>query len=90
MILDRPGTHNFVVVAQNGFAESMRSRLRDEFLSQEVFLSLADARVRVGIWRQWYNEERPHSSLGYLMPGEFARNHARGAQVHSAETADEQ
>ena len=71
---------------QNGFAESFHSRIRDEFLSQEVFLSLADARVRVGIWRRWYNEERPHSSLGYKPPSEFARENALNAKV--AATAD--
>lgn len=60
---------------QNGFAESFHSRIRDEFLSQEVFLSLSDARVRVGIWRKWYNQERPHSSLSYQTPKEFAEDH---------------
>ena len=57
---------------QNGFAESFHSRLRDEFLNQEVFLSLLDAKVRVEIWRNWYNNQRPHSSLGYKTPTEFA------------------
>jgi putative transposase len=58
---------------QNGFAESFHSRLRDEFLEREVFLSLVDAQVRASLWRRWYNEERPHSSLGYQTPREFAR-----------------
>jgi transposase InsO family protein len=62
---------------QNGFAESFHSRLRDEFLSQEVFLSVADAQVRIGIWRKWYNEARPHSSLGYKTPREFASDHTQ-------------
>jgi putative transposase len=38
---------------QNGYAESFHSRLRDEFLNGEVFLSLVDAQVRVGVWRRW-------------------------------------
>ena len=88
MIRDRPGTHNCVVVAQNGFARSFYSRIRNEFLSQEVFLSLADARVRVGIWRKWYNEERPHSSLGYKPPSEFARSQVPKAPVFGAETEE--
>lgn len=59
---------------QNGYAESFHSRFRDEFLNAEVFVSVVDAQVRSGIWRRWYNEERPHSSLGYQTPREFAAN----------------
>lgn len=57
---------------QNGFAESFHGKFRDEFLSQEVFLNVRDAQVRSAIWRRWYNGGRPHSSLGYRMPSEFA------------------
>jgi len=57
---------------QNGFAESFHSRLRDEFLDGEVFLSVREARVRLDSWRHDYNEERLHSSLGYVTPNEFA------------------
>jgi transposase InsO family protein len=57
---------------QNGFAESFHARLRDEFLDGEAFLSTLDAQVRLSVWRRYYNEERLHSSLGYLTPGEFA------------------
>ena len=78
------------MVAQNGFAESFHSRLRDEFLSQEVFLSVIDTRVRVGIWRKWYNEERPHSSLGYKTPREFARDHAPKLEATNIKVAQEQ
>jgi putative transposase len=31
-----------------------------------------DAREVIAAWRQEYNEERPHSSLGYLTPNRFA------------------
>jgi len=57
---------------QNGFAESFHSRFRDEFLEREVFQGVIDAQVRTRLWRRWYNEERPHSSLGYQTPREFA------------------
>ena len=63
---------------QNGFAESFHGRLRDEFLNQEVFLSVLDARVRTETWRRWYNQERPHSSLGYQTPCEFAARYKAG------------
>ena len=58
---------------QNGYVESFNGRFRDEFLNQQVFLSLLDAQVRIGRWRFEYNEERPHSSLGYRTPEEFKR-----------------
>ncbi|WP_395144751.1 integrase core domain-containing protein, partial [Armatimonas sp.] len=57
---------------QNGHAESFHARLRDEFLNGEVFLSVLDAQIRLGIWRRYYNHERLHSSLGYKTPVEFA------------------
>lgn len=57
---------------QNGFAESFHSRLRDEFLNGEAFLSVREAQVRLDGWRRDYNEERLHSSLNYMTPNEFA------------------
>jgi putative transposase len=38
----------------------------------EVFYGMAEAKTIVEIWRQNYNHERPHSSLGYQTPAEFA------------------
>jgi transposase InsO family protein len=57
---------------ENGFAESFHSRLRDEFLALEVFESLAAARKLTAAWREDYNDHRPHGSLGYVTPVEFA------------------
>ena len=57
---------------ENGYAESFHSRLRDEFLALEVFESLAAARKLTAAWRDDYNHHRPHSSLGYVTPAEFA------------------
>jgi len=57
---------------QNAFAESFNGRLRDECLNANWFVNLADARRKLGAWRQDYNEARPHSQLDYLPPSEFA------------------
>jgi transposase InsO family protein len=59
---------------QNGFIESFHSRFRDECLNQEIFFSIAETRVVVEDYRRLYNEERPHSSLGYQTPDEFAQS----------------
>jgi len=58
---------------QNAYAESFNGRLRDECLNANWFTSLSDARHKIESWRQDYNQQRPHSSLGYLPPAEFAR-----------------
>lgn len=57
---------------ENGYAESFHSRLRDEFLALEVFESLPAARRLTSLWKEEYNQRRPHSSLGYRTPAEFA------------------
>ena len=57
---------------QNGYAESFHSKLRDEFLDREEFESEPQARELGTLWKGEYNTERPHSSLGYLTPAEFA------------------
>lgn len=59
---------------QNGHAESFVSRLRAECLDVEVFHNLADAEVKLAIYARYYNEERPHSSLGYRPPAVAAQN----------------
>ena len=61
---------------QNAFIESFNSRLREECLNEQVFLSLDDARRKIEHWRNQYNRVRPHSSLGYLAPEEFAASHS--------------
>ena len=50
---------------QNAFIESFNGRLRDEFLNETLFPSLAWARAALAAWRQDYNNERPHSRLGW-------------------------
>ena len=56
---------------ENGYAESLNSKVRDEFLEGEEFASVLEARVLGRAWKQEYNEVRPHSSLGYRTPAEF-------------------
>jgi len=57
---------------QNGHVESFNGRLRDECLNANWFRNLVDARGKIASWRHEYNDERPHSSLGYRTPNEFA------------------
>jgi putative transposase len=57
---------------QNGRLESFNGKLREECLRVSWFQNLFDARRKIAVWRKEYNEERPHSSLGYRTPKEFA------------------
>jgi transposase InsO family protein len=64
---------------QNAFIESFNGKFRDECLNEKWFLTLQQAREKIGMWRRDYNQARPHSALGYQTPEEFAARAARGA-----------
>jgi len=66
---------------ENGCAESFHSRLRDECSAPEVFENLAAARRLTAAWREDHNDVRPHSSLGYVTPAEFAARSAAGLKA---------
>ena len=53
---------------ENGYIESFNGKLRDELLNGEIFDTLREAQVLTQCWRRHYNQERPHSSLGYRPP----------------------
>ena len=57
---------------ENAYAESFNSRFRHEFLSRELFATLAEAQVLTEKHRLWYNHVRPHSSLEYQTPAQYA------------------
>ena len=63
----RPGSPT-----DNAVIESFNGRFRQECLNESWFLSLEDAKEKVEIWRQHYNRERPHGSLGNLTPMGYA------------------
>lgn len=68
---------------QNGTTESFNGKFRDECLSMEWFRNRIEARIVVEDWRQHYNEVRPHSSLGYLTPMEWARQLKKGLSTEA-------
>lgn len=53
---------------ENGYIESFNSRMRDEFLNGEIFGNMYEMVVLLGRWVRYYNEIRPHSSLGGKPP----------------------
>ena len=73
---------------QNGFIESFNGRLRDELLNETLFRSLPHARAALEAWRHDYNEERPHSKLGWMTPRAYA-NAFSGEAIHKTETSNQ-
>ena len=63
---------------QNGFIESFNGRFRDECLNEHWFIDILHAREIINDWRKDYNESRPHSSLNYQTPSEFAAGWRNG------------
>lgn len=59
----------------NAMVESFNGSYRSECLGTNWFLSLEDARSKIERWRIEYNQFRPHSSLEYKTPSEFAKEH---------------
>src|SRR3954469_24088163 len=57
---------------ENGYAESFHGKLRDELLDAEVFDHARHAKILAEEWKSQYNHRRPHSSLGYQTPAQFA------------------
>ena len=67
---------------QNAFIESFNGRLRDEFLNETLFTSLAQARIALEEWRRDYNTVRPHSRIGWLTPAAYTNSsHGNGAKT---------
>jgi len=62
-----PGQHR-----RNDYVAPFSSRLRDECLEVTQFHALKHARGIIGVWKEEYNTTRPHSSLGYIAPKNYA------------------
>jgi len=57
---------------QNGYVESFNGRMRDERLNDSLFFGLDHACSAIAEWADDYNNVRPHSSLEYQTPADYA------------------
>ena len=64
---------------QNGYIESFNGKFRDECLNDHWFQTLPQARAAIALWRQDYNEVRPHSSCRRMPPAKFAALHRQNS-----------
>jgi putative transposase len=55
----------------NAIIESVNGSFRGECLNVNWFLSIEDAREKIEMWREEYNEFRLHSSLENMTPRQF-------------------
>jgi putative transposase len=62
---------------QNAYIERKNGSIRRELLNTYLFYSLAEVRLMAEEWRQDYNHERPHKSLGYLSPVKYAEQRTK-------------
>ena len=76
----KPGYIELGAPWQNPFVESFNGHLRRELLEMESFNSLFEAQLLLDDWRQQYNHYRPHQSLNYMTPAEYARQRRTGKQ----------
>lgn len=56
---------------QNSLIERFNRTFRQDVLDNYMFESLSELRKYAGAWMWMYNNERPHSALGYLTPVQF-------------------
>lgn len=57
---------------QNANIESLNGKIRDELFNMHRFTTIFEARRAAAVWKDDYNDVRPHSALGYRTPREFA------------------
>lgn len=67
--------------------ESFNGKLRDELLNREWFRSRTEAKVLIERWRQFYNEQRPHSAHGYKLPAKVRRAWYEAGMIPNGLTA---
>ncbi|SCY84717.1 Transposase InsO and inactivated derivatives [Rhizobium sp. NFACC06-2] len=72
---------------QNGYVESFKGRMRAELLNESLFFGLGQARSAISEWAEDYNNFRPHSSLGYQTPANYAGTIAATAPNGVSKTA---
>ena len=69
---------------QNGFAESLISRYRDELLKTKLFTTVAEAQALAVRWRWAHNIGRSYSTLLGRTPLEAAQAAVKSTHSHCA------
>jgi putative transposase len=75
---------------QNAHVESFNGKVRDEFLNEHWFVSIAEAQVLATRFRLDFNTVRPHSALKNLTPEEFRQRWEADQRAASVSCEDQQ
>lgn len=67
--------------SQNGYIERFNRTFREDVLNRYVFESIDQARIYTYAWMWTYNNERPHSSLGWRTPVDFMQERLQGCAL---------
>jgi len=61
----------------NGVVERFNRTIQEEFINRtdEIYYDQQVFQVKLQKYLEWYNYKRPHQSLGYLSPMQFAQTH---------------
>lgn len=70
---------------QNSLIERFNRTFRQEVLDCFMFSNMKELRIFAQAWMWIYNNERPHSSLGYLTPHEFLLKYGKLKQSQPEE-----
>lgn len=57
---------------QNAIVERFNRTYREDILDANLFFSLTHVHEVTKLWKDEYNEERPHEALNYYTPNEYA------------------
>jgi putative transposase len=63
---------------QNGYMERFNRSFREDVLDAYCFSRIRDAQAMAHAWMWIYNNQRPHSSLGYVPPTAFLNERLQG------------
>jgi putative transposase len=66
---------------QNGYIERFNRSFREEVLDAYCFTRIRDAQAMAYAWMWVYNNERPHSALGYRPPVAFLEERRKGVAL---------
>jgi hypothetical protein len=68
--------HTYRLYTEEGLQVRTNGKFRNECLNLHWFRTLDEAKYEIDLWRDHYNNVRPHSSLNYMPPAEYAKQAA--------------